>query len=338
MCFSTCRIFLDQTLFRRQSQRKHCSNGTGHSAVSRNTGCNHAGAACVKGANMSRIWGRMLAICLLLGSTVLAHHAAFAAEPKRELVKVKGNLYRFINNHHASVVYDTKDGLIVGDPINREAALWLQAELQSRFSKPVRYMFYSHHHADHASGGEVFAEAGAQVIAHKNALANLKTKSVPTALPTILFDDTLTISLGESEVVLKYLGKNHTDDMIIAHFPAEEAVFAVDFVSVERLPYRNLQGGSFPDWYLSIDRLTKLPFTYLVPGHGKVGIHFDAIEHGHYLRELENRVKRAKKAGLTLEEMRNNIKLPRYQHWQNYDEWLPQNIMGMYRAVIDPDS
>ena len=253
------------------------------------------------------------------------------SETKRELVPVLGKLYRFINNHHAGIVYVTEDGVIVGDPINKEAAEWLKAELDSRFGQAVKYVFYSHHHADHASGGEVFADDGAVVIAHRNAFDHIKKNNIATALPEVTFDEELTLQLGGEKVHLKYLGVNHSDDMIVAHFPKEEAVFAVDFVSVACLPYGDLSGGILPDWYMSIDRLTRLPFTYLIPGHGDVGIHHDAVEHAQYLRELENRVARADKAGLTLEEMQKTLKMPRYADWQNYESWLPQNIAGIYR-------
>ena len=277
---------------------------------------------------------KLLTVLALSLAFIFTSPATFSqSETKRELVPVLGKLYRFINNHHAGIVYVTDDGIIVGDPINKEAAQWLKTELDSRFGQRVKYVFYSHHHADHASGGEVFADDGAVVIAHRNAFDHIKTFNIPTALPEVTFDEELVLQLGGEKVHLKYLGVNHSDDMIVAHFPKEQAVFAVDFVSVERLPYRDLSGGAFPDWYLSIDRLTRLPFTYLVPGHGKVGIHHDAVEHAQYLRELENRVARADKAGLTLEEMQNTLKMPRYADWQNYESWLPQNIAGIYRML-----
>jgi len=274
----------------------------------------------------------LLLVVTLIISALPFQTVSAQDEAKRELVLVRGNLYRFINNHHAGIVYVTRDGIIVGDPINKEAATWLKAELDKQFSLPVKYLFYSHHHADHASGGEVFEEAGAVVIAHSNAADLIRDTGVPTAPPTVLFDKQLTLQLGGKQVKLHYLGENHSTDMIVAEFPEEEAVFAVDFVSVERLPYKNLRGGQFPGWFMSIDALTNLPFTYLVPGHGDVGIKHDAVEHGQYLRELINRVARSAKVGLTLEEIQNTLTFTRYSDWQNYEEWLPENIEGAYRV------
>lgn len=64
----------------------------------------------------------------------------------------------------------TPAGIIATDPIDADAARWLKAELSRRFAKPVKYLVYSHDHADHISGGEVFADT-AIVIAHERTQA-----------------------------------------------------------------------------------------------------------------------------------------------------------------------
>ena len=80
-----------------------------------------------------------------------------AQEAKRSITKIAGDLYRFQNNFHYSVFLVTPDGIIATDPINPEAAKWLQGELKARFGVPVKYLIYSHDHRDHIAGGEVFA-------------------------------------------------------------------------------------------------------------------------------------------------------------------------------------
>lgn len=103
------------------------------------------------------------------------------AAPTRVIAKIRGDLYRFTNNTHNSWLLVTPDGVIVGDPINRDAAAWLKNEIAQRFKVPVRYLVYSHHHWDHASGGAVFNDT-AELVGHanmstslKDAVANLQT-------------------------------------------------------------------------------------------------------------------------------------------------------------------
>ncbi len=89
------------------------------------------------------------------------------AGPPRSIVNLTGDLYRGQNNLHHNVFLVTEEGIIMTDPIDRDYATWLKAELDSRFGVPVRYVLYSHSHWDHASGGEVFADT-AEFIGHEN--------------------------------------------------------------------------------------------------------------------------------------------------------------------------
>src|SRR5215510_12065181 len=124
-----------------------------------------------------------------------------AQVPVREITQIAGELYRFRNNNHFSVFAVTTAGIIATDPINPEAAQWLKAELHKRFSQPVKCLIYSHDHADHISGGEVFADT-ATVVAHDNAKTTIINEKRPTAVPQVTFSDRLTIELGGTVVEL----------------------------------------------------------------------------------------------------------------------------------------
>ena len=45
------------------------------------------------------------------------------------------------------------------------AATWLENEIRTRFGQEIRYVVYSHDHADHISGGEVWDDT-AVVVAY----------------------------------------------------------------------------------------------------------------------------------------------------------------------------
>ena len=93
--------------------------------------------------------------------------------PPREIVKVKGDLYRAGDGNWYTVFLVTPAGIILGDPINESFAPWLKSQLDSRFpGRPVRYVVYSHSHFDHASGGAVFAGT-ATFVGHENMLRNM---------------------------------------------------------------------------------------------------------------------------------------------------------------------
>jgi glyoxylase-like metal-dependent hydrolase (beta-lactamase superfamily II) len=134
-------------------------------------------------------------------------------------------------------------------------------------------------------------------------------------------------------VELIYVGLGHSDNMIVMLFPEERTLFAVDFISVKRLPYRDLTDAYFPQWIDAVRLVETLDFDILAPGHGPLGSKADVIEHRRYLQRLYDAVLAAARAGLTLDQMKTQITLPEFAHLGQYKEWLPLNIEGMYRQV-----
>lgn len=249
--------------------------------------------------------------------------------PKRSITQIAGDLYRFQNNFHFSVFLVTEAGVIASDPIDAEAAQWLKAEVQQRFGQPIRFVVYSHDHRDHIAGGEVFAQDGAVVIAHEKAAAAIRGEQRPTAVPDITFSDRMTLSLGGKTVELIHVGPSHSNNMTVMYFPAERAVFTVDFISVKRLPFRTLSDAYFPEWMEAIRRVEEIDFDILVPGHGGMGNKADAADHRAYLEELYSEVLAAARAGKSVEEMKASITLDAYKDWTQYDGWREENIEGM---------
>lgn len=277
----------------------------------------------------SRFWiGMVFVIAISLASNAVAQD-----EPKREITQIAGDLYRFQNNFHVSVFLVTPDGIIATDPINADAAQWLKAELTKRFNLPIKYVIYSHDHSDHISGGEVFADT-AVVVAHENARRAIIGEKRPTAIPEVTFSDRLTIELGGKTVELIYVGRSHSDNTIVLHFPAERALFTVDIITVKRLPYQNFPDSYFPDWIEALKMVETIDFDILVPGHGPLGTKADASDNRAYLEDLYTAVLEQARVGASLEEMQQNITLEKYQDWGQYEAWLPLNIEGVYQRIM----
>ena len=252
--------------------------------------------------------------------------------PKRDITKIAGDLYRFQNNFHYSVFLVTPAGIIVTDPIDAEAAKWLKAELAQRFKQPIKYLIYSHDHRDHIAGGEVFADT-ATVVAHENAKAAIIGEKRPTAVPNVTFSDNLTIELGGKTVELLYVGRNHSDNSIVMRFPAERVLFAVDFIPVKGVAFRDFPDAYITDWIESLKRVEAMDFDVLAPGHGALGTKEDVRAYRGYMEDLHAAVLEATRAGKSVDEMKQTIKLDKYKDWFRNEEFLPLNIEGMYRRV-----
>jgi len=116
--------------------------------------------------------------------------------------QISGDLYKAANVTHRTVFLVTDDGVILSDPINREFSTWLKNEIDQRFGVPVRYVLYTHHHWDHASGGAVFEDT-ATFVGHENMMHRLALPPADTRLPADAAsqdgDGNGTIELAEAE-------------------------------------------------------------------------------------------------------------------------------------------
>ena len=273
---------------------------------------------------------RITGIAVLALACLIYAMPSYAAA-NRSLTLINGDLYRFQNNFHFSVVLVTDAGVMVTDPINKDAAQWLKDEIASRFGKPIKYLVYSHDHVDHIAGGEVFGAAN--VIAHENARADIIGEKRPTAVPNITFSDNMTINLGGNAVELSYLGRSHSDNMIVMNFPRQRVLFAVDFIPIKSLPWKTLTDAYIPEWIDAVKRVEAMDFDILMPGHGSPGSKADVTALREYMETLYGAVLSGMREGQTLQQLKENINLPEYAGWGNYDKHLSLNIEGMYNQI-----
>lgn len=87
--------------------------------------------------------------------------------------------------------------------------------------------------------------------------------------PTQTFLDRATVDLGGRAVELRYLGRGHTDDDIVATVPSVGVVFAGDLLENGAPPYF---GDGYPlDWPTTVEAILALGATGPVAaGHGDV--------------------------------------------------------------------
>ena len=267
---------------------------------------------------------------LLAGAPGLAQ--AQAQAPVREISQIAGNLYRFRNNFHYSVFAVTPAGIIATDPINAEAAGWLKAQFKERFNQTARYVVYSHDHSDHISGGEVFADT-AVFVAQERARDAIVGEKRQTPAPSITFAERMRLELGGTVVDLRYVGRNHSDNSLVAVFPAARALFAVDFIPVEALGFRDWPDAYLEDWIASLKRVEAMDFDLLAPGHGPMGRREHVGQFRAYMEEMHALVLAGARAGRTVEELQATILMEKYKGWSGYNEMRALNVAGMYRLV-----
>ena len=144
----------------------------------------------------------------------------------------------------------------------------------------------------------------------------------------------MTVELGGQTVELTYVGRNHSDNSIVMRFPKERTLFAVDFITVKRLPFRNLRDSYLPDWIDSLKNVAQMDFDILAPGHGVLGVKADVRDNRAYLEDLSAAVLKLAAEGKSLQDMQRIINLEKYKDWGQYEAWLPLNIEGAYNLLV----
>jgi len=268
-------------------------------------------------------------VLLLVAGTAFAQ-----GQPLFETKKITDNVYLFRYNTHQAMFVVTPEGVIATDPIaylRPEAAIAYIAEIRKITKAPIKYLVYSHHHYDHIAGGKPFKDAGATVIAHRNAKTRLEALRNPdVVIPDVIVDDRHVIELGGTRLELIYTGRNHSDNSLVMLLPKEKIIFTVDFIPIQQVQFRDMPDGYLPDWFDSLDRVLSLDWERMIFGHsysgGRFGTKDDVRELKQYMVDLSNAVKVAASQGKCFDAAMQEVKLPKYEKWANYEKYLPGNI------------
>lgn len=278
---------------------------------------------------------RLVPAGLAVAAVLLAAGAPASGQaPPFETRKVTDTAYIFRYAGHQSLFVVTPDGVIATDPIGylRPAAVQTYiAEIRKVTAAPVKYVVYSHHHYDHIAGGKPFKDLGAAFVAHRNGKTRLEALRNPdVVIPDVVVDGRHVIELGGVRLELHHVGRNHSDNSLVMLLPKDRLLFAVDFIPIETVQFRDLPDGYLPDWFDSLDRVLALDWDRMIPGHpyagGRLGTKDDVRALKQYMTDLSDAVRAAADQGKCFDDAMKEIKLPKYEKWGNYERFLPGNV------------
>ena len=150
--------------------------------------------------------------------------------------------------------------------------------------------------------------------------------------PTMTFSSgMLHLYLGKREVVLFTL-PGHTGGDVLAYVPDANVLFTGDMGWSKTLP--NLVDATVIDWITSLDKiLSQYPTARFVPGHGEVATAAEMRDFRDYLDDLRNRVKQAIAGGLTLDQAKQQLKLPDKYKSFAFQNFAQPNVEDMYKEL-----
>mgnify|MGYP001376596848 FL=1 len=168
----------------------------------------------------------------------------------------------------------TDDGVIIVDNKFPYSFDFITEQVRKITDQPIKYVLDTHHHDDHSGSNADFLPT-AEVIAHKNARANIVRNNQPGP-PRVIFADETAVFLGGAEVQMFHFGRGHTNGDAVAYFPDLRTVHTGDLIVFgQRLDGSTLSpfwdfgnGGSVLEWPATLTGLLALDFDTVIPGHG----------------------------------------------------------------------
>lgn len=258
--------------------------------------------------------------CALIFSTV-SH-----AEPNK-VEKLAADVYfhegDLDHNGHCNngwIVF--KDYVLVIDANFPSGAQNVIPKIREITDKPIRFVFDTHQHGDHAYGNQTFADQGAVPVAHEGVLEAFRkfepdrwndlaknrkdvAASKPKA-PSLLYKREMIFDDGEHRVELLHFGVAHTHGDGFAWLPKEKILFTGD--ACVNGPYNYAGDGDIGQWINTLAAAQKLGAEKICPGHGPSGAGDVIEDQRNFFIALRDGVKAWKDSGKSSAQAKDSIK------------------------------
>lgn len=180
--------------------------------------------------------------------------------------------------------------------------------VQELTGEDVAVIINTHYHLDHTHGNPAFPQ-GTRVLSTERTLEHLKEKdaafwdgSAAMLLPNETFTERRVLRLGNKTIELIHPGHGHTDGDLVVTFVEDKVISLGDLHFNKHWPNIDLEaGGSLPEWIETLDRVLKLPFDTVIPGHGDISDRGGVQQYQRFLKELWALAQEAAVEGWSLE-------------------------------------
>lgn len=210
---------------------------------------------------------------------------------------------------------------------------WVAKSLEERIkkttTKPIRYVFDTHYHGDHAEANPWWISRGAEIVCQDACREALEEKgakqweemlakhpefkNIPFKAPSTSFSKTRVFEDAHHRAELVTFGWAHTKGDAFVWLPKEKIVFTGD--ACVNGPFNYLGDASTSSWIEVLNAVEKLPFQTLCPGHGPIGGRDTLDEQRSYFVDLRQAVGDMIKQGKSFAEIERGVNLPRYEKW-----------------------
>lgn len=303
------------------------------------------------------LWQRRVAIFALM---VFLQCSISDADETKITELAKGVYFRraqtspiFTGCNQGWVVF--KDYVLIIDANFPGQADEVVASIRKTTDKPIRFVFDTHYHGDHADGNMQYSKIGATIVAQERSQPLFQTKgkegfaraqvdrtkeygSLSYELPSLYFTHKLIFDDGEQRVELIFFGHGHTAGDAVAWLPHHGILFTGD--ACVNGPFNYTGDGDTESWIAALGAMQELGVKTLCPGHGESGGPEVIEKQRRYFVELREAIKKGMADKKSLDQIKKEIALPFYKEWTGVEvSTRTENIEHVYSeltAVKEP--
>jgi glyoxylase-like metal-dependent hydrolase (beta-lactamase superfamily II) len=206
--------------------------------------------------------------------------------------ELKPELFYVTDGVYQSAFIRTGKGIIVFDAPPSFAGKYPGVIEQHASGEPIRFLFYSHNHADHIGGSAVFSGVkDLKIVAPKAVADTLARENHPGILkPNTTFEDKYSLSLGREIVEIKTAHFHSEVIDAIIYLPRQKFIVAVDTITPGDVPFMNFGATSKFGGYVELfDEILKYDFETILSGHTSIlGSRDDLVLNRDYVRDVRD--------------------------------------------------
>jgi cyclase len=224
-------------------------------------------------------------------------------------------------------------------------------EIRKTTNKPIRFVFNTHYHGDHAYGGSLFTSQGATVVCSEDCAAESRSKGQASwdkdagtgdfslkpyflAHPTVTFPQRMVFDDGEHRVELIKVGPGHSKGDAVAWLPNEKLLFTGDLCV--NWKWGNNMADADADhvnWTKALATMETWGPRMVVVGHGTIGDISTLRGQAGYISEMWRQVSEGKKKSKTPDQLAKEIDLSKHLPWAGDMERNAASIRAMFRKA-----
>lgn len=247
--------------------------------------------------------------------------------------EIRGGLYWVTDGLYNTIFLVSSQGVIVVDPLPNLGERYLKA-IAEVTSKPITHVIYSHEHTDHIGAAYLFPQ-GSVYIAQKQTAEILARRHDPRRpVPTLTFDSSYTLTIGDQTLVLDYKGVNHEAGNIFIYAPKQKVLMLVDVVYPGWMPYKNLGiAEDVPGYMQAHQDVLSYDFDTFLGGHvDRLGTRADVQTSLEFVNDLKKTVE-AETAGLSFPVFLHESTRTRHR-WDRHNDYEQALVERCYSQLL----